>query len=181
MIGFLIRTTPGAGISEEEVREAYTANLERYRRPEQVHLRQILTSDLETAQQAQAALVRGQAFEQVAARFSQGPMAAKGGDQGRLGKEDLPVEFAEMIFALEEGRVSGIVKADYGFHIFQVLAQHPAEITSFEEAAPGIRRELELQIADERMRRFLAEARERYNVKIYENNLPFEYRGAYGT
>ena len=181
MIDFLIRTTPGAGVADEAVLAYYEANQERYRQPEQVHLRQILVHDQEAAQQAQAALRRGQSFEEVAARFSQGPMAEKGGDQGRLGKEDLPAEFAEMIFGLGEGKVSGIVKADYGFHIFQVVSLHPAEVTSLDQATPGIRRELALRIADEQVLRFLDEARERYTVNIYENNLPFEYRGVYGT
>ena len=40
------------------------------------------------------------------------------GPQGVLARGDLPERFADAVFALEEGAFSGVLKAEYGFHVF---------------------------------------------------------------
>ena len=165
--------------SERELRAYFTAHRSDFARPERVHLRLILVPDRGTAEQAFAAL-EGEDFAEVAARFSQGPTAHLGGDQGLLAREDLAGRYAEIVFALDAGEVSEIVEADYGFQIFQVTERLPASVMSFEEAEPVIRRELDGRRLDEQLASLLAEARERYNVRVFRGNLPFDYRGAYG-
>jgi parvulin-like peptidyl-prolyl isomerase len=181
MIAFLVSTSRPASIPLEEVIALYESHPERYQRQDEVHLRQILVTERSEAEEARAVLRRGEDFVQVAARFSQGPMAELGGDQGRLSRDDLPPEFIETIFALKAGEESGIVEAEYGFHIFQVMAHYPANAVPFEEAAGAIRRELWRQQADHRLDDFFQQARARYNVEIFETNLSFKYRGYHAS
>lgn len=178
---FLLRGVAEQTWDEDEVERYYQANLARYRRPEEVHLRQILVQEQAAAQQAARALAAGEDFTAVAARLSEEPNAAQGGDQGRLSRDDLPPAFAGIIFSLAPGEVSGIVAADYGHHIFQVVAIYPAETTPRAIVEADIQQALRQEHVDQRVEAFLLEALERYSVQIFHANLPFDYRGTYAS
>ncbi|MEM8931525.1 MAG: peptidylprolyl isomerase [Acidobacteriota bacterium] len=175
----LLLDVPDRADVEAELLAFYRAHPTRFSRPEQVHLRHILTHDRAEAEQARLALDAGDDFAEVAARFSQGPTAHLGGDQGTLGREDLPPYFADVIFALDPGATSDVLEADYGFQIFQVTQRRPASVVPYEEALPEIRAELRRRAADERLETLLLEARDRYNVRLFRSNLPFDYGGSY--
>lgn len=178
-VSFLLRDQRRAMVANERLRAYYEEHLERYERPAEVWLCQILVDDQQQATAAYKALQAGEPFSEVAARFSQEPKAQHGGDQGRLSKEDLPPEFVDVIFNLEPGEFSQVVVADYGLHIFQVKAVYAAEVQPFEEVADDIRQELlRLQI-DEVVDGFFVEARKRYNVQVFTHNLPFDYQGSF--
>ncbi len=170
---------PRSGWTEDQLRAYYHAHEADYRRPEEVHLRQILVPNRDDVEQAHQAITAGDDFAQVAARFSQEPNAQMGGDQGRLAREDLPAKYADVIFDLDAGEVTDIVTADYGFHIFQVVERFPAEVQPFEDVADEIRQVLERQRVDEIVAGFIYEARERYNVVVFRSNIPFDYQGDY--
>jgi hypothetical protein len=165
--------------SEAEIARYYEAHRADFTRPERVRLRQILTEDRATAERALRELAGGAGFAELAARLSRDPSASSGGYQGELAREDLPPAFAEVIFSLQPGEVSPIVPADYGFHIFQVVSRSPAEVVPLDRARGEVRERLRERRADRLLARWVEEARRRYNVRIYERNLPFEYRGSY--
>lgn len=178
-LDFLLRDDEPRAWSDDEIAAYYEAHRSDFTRPEEVRLRQILVADRAAAETALAEIRGGEPFAEVAARLSEEPRAAMGGDQGRLARDDLPLPFVETIFALAPGEVSEVVAADYGFLIFQVVERFPAETVPLAEAASAIRRELERRRIDEQVESLVAEARERYNVRIFPANFPFEYRGAY--
>lgn len=171
-------TEPSAAPTAEIARY-YAAHLSDFTRPERVRLRQILTEDRAAAEQALSELAAGADFAEVARRLSRDPSAPRGGDQGVLARADLPPAFAETIFALRPGEVSRIFPADYGFHIFQVVERLPAEVTPLDRAAGEIRARLRRERSDRRMAALVAECRRRYDVEVYERNLPFDYEGSY--
>jgi hypothetical protein len=170
-----LRQEPGPA----EVAGYYQAHAGDFARPERVRLRQILTEDRATAEQALREIAAGKPFEEVARRLSRDPSAASGGYQGELARGDLPPAFAEVIFALKPGEVSRLVPAEYGFHIFQVTGREPAQVVPLEQARGEILRKLRQERADRLLRSLVQEARSRYNVTVYERNLPFGYEGAY--
>ena len=178
-VSFLLRGSLRQDWPREQVEAYYQAHLMDFRRPEEIHLRQILVHEREQAEQALRELDAGQDFAQVAARFSQGPKAHLGGDQGRLGLEDLPSEFNEEVFALPAGEFSEILEADYGFLIFQVLERFAAVSYGLDEVWTEIEQSLRRQQIDEMVAGFIEEAKGRYNVVVFPNNFPFEYRGSY--
>jgi parvulin-like peptidyl-prolyl isomerase len=142
-------------------------------------LQQILTVDRESAQRALAAVTAGEAFADVARRWSRDPSASRGGDQGELSRDDLPPALADVIFRLDPGQLSPIVPAEYGFHIFLVSERHPAEQAPLGEVSEEIRGALRGAREDEHHAALVAEARSRYNPVIYGRNLPFTYQGQY--
>jgi peptidyl-prolyl cis-trans isomerase SurA len=63
-------------------------------------------------------------FEELARQNGQDSTAAKGGDLGWLGPEDMeamPPEFVSAMAALKPGEVSDVVESSFGFHLVQVL------------------------------------------------------------
>jgi hypothetical protein len=165
--------------SPEEIAAYYQAHRDEFARPERVRLRQILTEDRATAERALREISGGADFAQVARRLSGHAGAASGGFQGELSREDLPPAFAEVIFSLRPGEVSRLVPAEYGFHIFQVVSRSPAEVVPLEQARGEIVEHLRQERADRALAKLVGEARRRYNVRMIERNLPFEYRGSY--
>jgi len=180
-VAFLLRDTPPPSWSEADLAAYYEAHRKDFEWPEEVRLRQILVQERERAEEALAALDRGEPFPEVAARFSRGPKAHLGGDQGRLGRDDLTAGLVDVIFGLEPGEVSEVVAADYGFLIFQVVERYPAETLPLADARPKIRRALLRRYVDQLVAGFVETARQRYNVEIHRHNIPFDYGGSYAS
>lgn len=181
----------GGAVAGEAVVEFYAAHPERFERPPRVRLRQILTEERQLAEDALAEIRAGADFGAVARRLAGegGTDDAAGGDTsgngfvggslGELSREDLPPAFAEVILELEPGEVSGVVEAEYGFHLFQVTEKLPAETVPLEVAWDEIERELLQRRADRLLTELAEEAHRRYDVSVWERNLPFNYRGIY--
>lgn len=177
----LLESAPAGEPPRAEALVRYEERRRELTLPERVRLRQVLTHNRERAQTARRELLEGADFGDVARRYSEDPSAPYGGVQGELAREDLPEAFAEVIFALEPGEVSPVVEADYGYHVFQVTARLPARVVPFEEAEPRLAERIREERARAWLDRLVQEARSRYAVRVYEENLPFDYHGAYAT
>ena len=107
--------------------------------------------------------------------------AAGGGYQGELARADLPPALVDIVFGLRPGEVSRVVPAEYGFHIFQVVERLPdAGDAAGRGAAVRSPPACGASSADRVRASLVQQARARYNVQVYERNLPFEYEGSYG-
>jgi parvulin-like peptidyl-prolyl isomerase len=179
-IDALLRQAGGPPPSAAEVEDYYRRHRQDFARPERVRLRQILTEDRRTAERAQRDLQRGEDFSWVARRLSRDGRAASGGYQGELTRADLPPAFVDIIFSLRPGEVSNVVPAQYGFHIFQVVERLPAQVVPLAGARSDIASRLRRERADRARASLVRQAVDRYNAKVYERNLPFEYEGFHG-
>ena len=105
-------------------------------RPEHVEpaVDQVLAEDSEIAGRVAERMAAGDDFAALTAAFSGGVTL----NQGEITREDLPVAYVDRIFALDAGEVSEVIEADYGYHVFQVVARLPAGRWSLEEARPRI-------------------------------------------
>jgi peptidyl-prolyl cis-trans isomerase C len=175
----LLEKHPGTQITDPEVADYYREHAEQFQRPERVRLRQILVEERARAQEAERALADGEDFAEVARRLSEEPSAPYGGDQGELSREDLPPRFVDVVFGLLEGEVSDIIPVEYGFHIFQVVERKPERTIPLAEAEAEIRDLLRQERSDRARGDLLTEVRQRYNVQVFERNLPFAYQGSY--
>lgn len=169
-----------AEVDEREIAAYYAAHRDEFSRPERVSLRQILAEDRQTAERARAAIVdKGADFAEVARRLSQEPATGAGGYQGELTRGELPPAFSDIVFRLKPQEVSPVVPADYGFHLFQVTRRLPAEVVPLAEARAEIRARIRRQRLDGTLARLVEVGRNRYDVLVYERNLPFDYEGSY--
>lgn len=175
----LLASAPPAAPAAAEIAAYYAAHTADFRRPERVELRQILTEDRRQAERARRELAAGTRFEEVVSRLTGAGHPATSGDQGTLARDELPPAFAELVFRLQDGGVSEVLAADYGFHVFQVVRRLPAETLPLEAAREEIVARLAAAGADAALARFVSEARSRYAVEVFDRNLPFNYRGAF--
>ena len=85
-----------------------------------IRVRQIMVTDGEMAQRIKAELDKGADFAVLASRYSADASSKKfGGDLGFVKRGDLMKEIEDVIFQLEVGQVSGIVRSSRGFHLFK--------------------------------------------------------------
>lgn len=72
---------------------------------------------LARAEEALAKLKAGEAVDEVAKRYSDGPAAVRGGDLGWFQKGQMSPDFDKMAFALKPGEVSDLIESSNGYHI----------------------------------------------------------------
>jgi len=175
----LLAADPAPPITETALLSYYAEHGDDFREPERVELRVIRTDDRIAAERARRELRAGVPFATVAERLSVDPTAAQGGEQGTLAHDDLPPSLADAVFRLAAGQVSDILTGDDGFYLFRLERRIPPRIPELAEVRDEIRRRLVGARADRALARFLAEARSRYAVEVFDRNLPFVYHGEF--
>lgn len=96
-------------------------------------------------EKAEAVLKRLQKedFAKVAGQVSEDPGSkAKNGDLGYFGRGQMVKEFEDTAFTLAPGKMSGLVKTSYGFHIIKVTDKKAATTASLETAQKDIAKKL---------------------------------------
>ncbi len=67
-------------------------------------------------------IMEGEDFSTLAILYSEDPgSAARGGELGFQGKNELVKEFADVAFSIRKGAISPIVETKFGFHIIQLI------------------------------------------------------------
>lgn len=73
----------------------------------------------------------GESFSTLAVLYSEDPgSAANGGELGYLGRAQLDPAYAAAAFNLKEGRVSNVVRSEYGYHIIQLVGRRGEQINT---------------------------------------------------
>ncbi|HVR30892.1 MAG TPA: peptidylprolyl isomerase [Thermoanaerobaculia bacterium] len=160
-------------VGDEEVRLHLEAHPEELRRPERLVLGQLLLPNRALAEEALGAVRAGRGFAAVAEEMGRRPGVVYGGYTEEVSRQDLPPEFRDSLFALVPGEVSGVLEADYGYHLFHVRDRRPEEVLPLERAAESAVLLLERQHADRAIEGMLERARKRYPVEVHDWNLPF--------
>ena len=147
-------STADVSVSDEELENYYDlVKEERYKTEEQRRGRHILLTvsndgddDASIRAEADALLLRVQGGEDIAAlarEYSRdGGTAPDGGDLGWASREDFVGPFADALFDLEPGGVTGPVKTQFGYHIIQLDDIQPGGVKSFAE----LRLEIEAEV-----------------------------------
>jgi peptidyl-prolyl cis-trans isomerase D len=143
------------GQQADRVRRFYDEHAERYHVPERVRARHILLriekdapddKVAEVKKRAEQALKRvrtGEDFAAVAKELSEDPGSKpRGGDLGFFPRGQMAGPFEEVAFTLEPGKISDLVRTDFGFHVIRVEAHEAAKDQSFDEEARPIAEEL---------------------------------------
>jgi len=104
-------------VSEEEIEAYYGAHEREYLYEYRVS--QILVNTPEDAAKVQT-LLRTKPWAWVANRYSVDPIAKRGGDLGYLTKGNMIPELEAVVFTMKPGEMSGVIKSDFGYHIFRL-------------------------------------------------------------
>lgn len=144
-------------VSDEEVAARYAADKDRYSVPEQRHARHILFQVTDTdsdsvraekrkkAGEVLALARKGEDFTALAKKYSEGPSRKNGGDLGFFTRRSMVKPFADAVFSMKPGTVSGIVETPFGYHIIKLEEVRPARVRPLEEVrdeiVAGLKRE----------------------------------------
>jgi peptidyl-prolyl cis-trans isomerase SurA len=157
-----------------EIEAYYQENIERYTEKAEVELREILflkeeADEAQLRKQAGEVLTRlraGASFEDLAKQFSDGPTASQGGGIGSFKEGSMAAPIEEVAFQLEEGAISGIIEADYGFQIIQVMRRIPAQERPLEEVRSEISMQLYQRKAQPELKKFVDELIEQSYIHV---------------
>jgi peptidyl-prolyl cis-trans isomerase SurA len=72
----------------------------------------------------------GDNFATLAVLYSQGPSSKNGGELGYMGRAQLDPAYASVAFNLKPGKVSKVVKSDFGYHIIQLIDRKGEKINT---------------------------------------------------
>ncbi|PLX84019.1 MAG: hypothetical protein C0617_09335 [Desulfuromonas sp.] len=153
-------------VGEEEVSAYFEEHRDQFDRPDQVRARQIVVATEEEGQQILGLLRQGEEFGGLARQHSLSPDAEQGGDLGFFSRGEMPPEFDAAVFSLPVGRLSELVRSDYGFHIFLVEEKRKAVRLPLEEVREEIRSRLEADREEQLHRDWLQELRGRASIEV---------------
>ena len=159
-------------VTEEEIKEYYEKNLQRFSSPPKVKARHILLRDRKEAEKVLAKLKKGEDFSQLAKEYSIDlPMAKEGGAMGTIEKGKGLPELEKVLFVLKVGEISDIVETRYGFHILTVDEIITTQYRPFEEVKESIRKGLLQQKEAKAFDEMAANLEKNAKIKIFEENL----------
>ncbi len=158
-------------VDDQEALTYYEANKDNFITKEQVYLYNILVETEEVAKDILEKLKAGGDFIEIAKEKSTGPSAAQGGDLGYISKGDLIPEIENVVFALEIGNISDIIKSEYGFHILKVTDKKPEVLKTFEEVKEEIVKTLLSTKQKEAFDNLLEELKSQVTIEINEEAL----------
>jgi len=135
-------------VSDEEVLRFYQQHRDRFMLPPEVRISQILIalgsgSELlavrEKAQEVHALLKKGERFEELAAKHSDGPEGRRGGSLGYIRPGDMLPQIQKAIEQAPPGSVTEPIASPIGMHIIRVDDRKAPQFRPFEEVKEDVR------------------------------------------
>jgi len=154
-------------ITEEAVRNYYTANADKYQE-HKVHVAHILVrtdrnmgepermAKLTSAQEAYSKIKAGADFAEVAKQYSEDSISAKkGGDLGWLKEGAVDARFSKTAFSMEQDQISEPFESAFGFHIVKLLESPVVTKKPIKVVSGDIRYQLRNKAKDAELKRLL--------------------------
>ena len=174
-------------ILPDEIKKFYEEHQKEFERPETVRLSEILVStqqpsvdknnpappepqQLEAtqkkAEEALAAIKKGEKFEDVAKKYSEGPSAQQGGDLGEFKRGTMAKELEDRTFAMKPGETTDVIRTRQGFVILKVTEHLPAGVPPMKTVEPNIQEAIYYQQLQPKLREYLTKLREQAYIDI---------------
>lgn len=157
---------PGLAVPDAEIAKYFDENRAEFDRPLQVHARQIVVGSQGEGEKILDLLRQGKPFADLAKQNSLSPDSEEGGDLGFFGRGEMPAEFENAVFNLPVGKISDLVKSEYGYHIFLLEEKREAVRLKLEEAGTEIRARLLAEKEEEAYHQWLQDLRGQATIEI---------------
>ena len=148
-------------LTEKDIRAVYEEEVKNFKPEEEIHARHILVGTEKQAQDIMIQLKAGADFGLLADQKSIDKNAPKG-DLGYFTKDMMIPEFAEAVFKMQKGELSGPVQTAFGWHIIQVLDRRKTQPPSFESQKDQLRQ----AVTERKLPQILYKERLRRNVQV---------------
>lgn len=153
-------------ISDEDISKYYEKNKKRFAQPERRDLNVVLTKTAAKAKQAKAQLDDGKSFKSVAKEFSIDEASkAQGGKLPDVSKGQQEKALDTAVFKAKRGDITGPVKTQFGFYVFEVDKIKKASQQSLEQAKETIRNLLRSERERKTLDTFVKDFREKYKAE----------------
>lgn len=153
-------------IDPARARAYFDSHRKEFHSPARVRARQIVVDNRADAEAILKEIRAGGDFAAIARARSFSPDSASGGDLGYFSRGEMPPEFDRVVFRLRPGQVSGVVKTDYGYHIFKVEDSRPAKDPAFAEAEADVKRRIAAEEGEGAFARWQEALRARTNIEV---------------
>ena len=166
-------------VTEEDMKNYYTAHKEEFEGPETVRVGFILigldrsASDedkkkaREKAEDILKRVKAGEDFGKLAAEFSDDPATKqRGGDFGVVTwRKEMP-KFEKAIFSLPQGGGSDLFESSFGYYIIKAEARQKGKAESFDNSRAKIKEKIIAEFAQSKVKEFVMNAMEKAGVEI---------------
>lgn len=153
-----------------EIQNYYGKNKGAYKTKESAWIRHIVTDTKDKADEIYERLAKNENFAQLAVNHSISPDRARGGDLGYIERGTYPKVF-DQAFDLEKGEMSGVIKSEYGYHIFKLIAKKPAGVKPLEEVVSEIQQKLFEEKLKTHYKKWIEGVRKDVAVVVHEDIL----------
>ncbi len=153
-------------VSDAQIKDFYDKNKDRFAQPERRDLRVVLTKTEAKANEAKAALDSGESWNAVAKKYSIDEASkAQGGKQPAQAKGTLERSLDEAVFSADKGKVTGPVKTQFGWYVFEVEKVTKASQQTLEQAKETIRQTLQSQNQQKSLDAFLKDFEKKWKER----------------
>jgi len=165
-------------IADEQAREYFEKNKDKYKRPDMVKARHILiklepdaSSDKvadvnKRIREIEKKIAEGGSFEELAKKFSEGPSAPRGGDLGLFPRGVMVKEFEDVAFSLKPGEVSKPVRTQFGLHLIKVEEIQEAGVPDFEKVKKSIAQNIENDERKKLVEQYIEGLKNKSEIKV---------------
>jgi peptidyl-prolyl cis-trans isomerase SurA len=164
-------------ISKEEMRKFYDEHKDEFYRPEQVVLSEIFVStegkseaEIPALEQKAKTLLdrvkKGEDFNELAKRYSDGSTAKQGGDLGVFRRGQVAKELEEQVFKMKRGDLTEVIRTRTGFLTLKVEQRYEEGLQPIEKVENEIMNQLYFQKMQPALRAYLTRLREESYVLI---------------
>ncbi len=167
-------------IRDQDVEAYYADNAQRFRIPERLHIRHItlrLPPDADVSQKAavrerilaiERQYLSGQAFSDLAYKYSEDPSRQNRGDAGFVDARLAARTFGERVLEIPTGKVGQPLETPFGYHLVAIEERQPGRDIPLDEARDGIRQTLFRQRASAPVKAYVKGLRENATIVIHE-------------
>jgi foldase protein PrsA len=154
-------------VTDAQVDAYYNSHKSQFATQERRNVRIVLTKTKDKAQQAKSALQSGQSWKSVAKKYSIDQATKnKGGElQGGVAKGQQEKALDTALFAADKGKLTGPVKTQFGWYVFQVEKITPGKQQSLDESKANIKQQLITQQQNNALKKFGDDYRKRYKAE----------------
>jgi parvulin-like peptidyl-prolyl isomerase len=151
-------------VTDAQIEAYYDKHKSQFATAERRNVRIVLTKTKPKAQEAKRALASGDSWKSVAKQFSIDQASKnKGGElQGGVAKGQQEKALDTAIFAADKGKLTGPVKTQFGWYVFEVEKVTEGKQQSLEESKANIKQQLASQQQQGALKKFGDDYRKRY-------------------
>ena len=153
-------------VTDAEISKYYNDNKSRFAQPERRDLLVVLTKNKAKAQEAKQAIESGDKFADVAKKYSIDQASkSQGGKLTAVAKGQQEKALDDAVFSAKKGELTGPIKTQFGYYVFQVSKVNKASQQSLNDAKTTIKQLLASQQQQKALDGFVKDFQKRWKDK----------------